>query len=57
MSHFILISYNAEVYTEVHFNSRQELMHYVLKLRLKHEATDLKGLDQRGKNLHTFYGM
>jgi len=28
---------------------RQELMHYVLKLRLKHEATDLKNLDQRGK--------
>jgi len=24
-------------------------MHYVLKLRLKHEATDLKNLDQRGK--------
>lgn len=27
---------------------RQELMHYVLKLRLRHESTDLKNLDQRG---------
>ncbi|KAL4235585.1 SAM domain (Sterile alpha motif) [Mactra antiquata] len=27
---------------------RQELMHYILKLRLKHEGTDLKGLDQKG---------
>lgn len=27
---------------------RQELMHYILKLRLRHESTDLKNLDQKG---------
>ncbi|XP_045159617.2 protein aveugle-like [Mercenaria mercenaria] len=32
----------------VNSQHRQELMHYVLKLRLKHEATDLKNLDQKG---------
>ncbi|WAR22867.1 SAM12-like protein [Mya arenaria] len=43
-----LTEYKLEKIGILNLQHRQELMHYVLKLRLKHEGTDLKNLDQRG---------
>ncbi|KAH3782646.1 protein aveugle-like [Dreissena polymorpha] len=43
-----LTEYKLEKIGITNTQHRHELMHYVLKLRLKHENNDLKNLDQRG---------